>query len=280
MASVSRMALTITSTIKLSTGKDIPIIGLGVYQNNECYSACVAALKYGYRHIDTAQMYHNEDQVGAAVKGSGIPRESIFITSKIRDGGDKTATTVQQSLQKLDIGYIDLYLIHSGHGGKNYRLQTYKTLLEFSGPDKPLRTVGVSNFGVRHLEEIRDAGLPTPPVNQIELHPYCQQKPIVDYCKANGIVVEAYSPLSRGKSFDDPVIQQVSKEYNKTPAQVLVRWSVQRGFVPLPKSSNPERVKSNADIFDFELSDAAMAKLNALDRGSSGSVTWNPVDVE
>ncbi|GLB45288.1 putative aldo keto reductase [Lyophyllum shimeji] len=273
------MALTISSTRKLSSGQDIPRLGLGVYQNDDCLPACEAALEYGYRHIDTAQMYRNEEQVGAAVKGSGIPRESIFITSKVMEGGNKTRDSVQQSLKKLDLGYIDLYLIHSAHGGKDHRLQTYKTLLEFSGPGKPLRSIGVSNYSVKHLEEILEAGLPAPTVNQIELHPFCQQKPIVDYCKANGIAIQAYCPLVRGK-FDNPVIQEISKEVNKTPAQVLIRWSIQRGFIPLPKSSDPARVKSNADIYDFELSDAAMAKLDALDRGSSGAVSWNPVNVE
>ncbi|KAG6914690.1 hypothetical protein DXG01_015935 [Tephrocybe rancida] len=236
-------------------------------------------------------MYRNEDQVGAAVKASGIPRESLWITSsprsrkltfeiasKVADKGNMTTASLNSSLKKLDLGYIDLYLIHSGHGGKGVRLQTYQTLLEYAGPDKPLRSIGVSNYGVKHLEEIREAGLPTPTVNQIELHPFCQQKPIVEYCKKHGIAVQAYCPLVRG-DFSDPVIQQVAKEVNKSPAQVLSRWSIQRGFVPLPKSSDPARVVSNADIYDFQLSDAQMAKLDALDRGSGGSVSWNPVDV-
>lgn len=273
------MALTISSTLKLSSGQNLPRLGLGVFQNYDCFPACEAALKCGYRQIDTAQMYRNEDQVGAAVKASGIPRDSIFITSKIIEGGDKTVASVQQSLKKLDLGYIDLYLIHSPHGGKDVRLQTYKTLLQFSGPGNPLRSIGVSNYSVKHLEEIREAGLPAPTVNQIELHPLCQQKPIVDYCNAHGIAIQAYCPLLRGR-FSNPVLQEISRETNKTPAQILNCWSLQRGFVPLPKSSDPSRVISNADIYDFELSDAAMAKLDALDRGSSGAVSWNPIDVE
>lgn len=273
------MTPTISSTIKLPSGRRMPILGLGVYQNSDCFVACKAALEYGYRHIDTAQAYRNEDQVGAAVKASGVPRDSVFITSKVRDGGDKTADSVQQSLKKLDLDYINLYLIHSGHGGKAVRLRTYQTLLELSGPGKALRDVGVSNFGVKHLEELREAGLPTPPVNQIEIHPFCQQKSIVDYCRANGIIIQAYSPLVRG-NFGHPVIQEVCKEHNKSPPQVLVRWSIQRGFVPLAKSSDPDRVKSNADCFDFELSESAMAKLNSLDRGSGGAVGWNPVNVD
>jgi len=273
------MAFTISSTIKLPSGYELPRLGLGVYKNDDCIPAVEAALKCGYRHIDTAQMYRNEIQVGAAVKASGIPREQIFITSKVVEGGDKTADSVRASLKKLDLGYIDLYLIHSGHGGKGARVQTYMTLTEFTGNGKPLRSIGVSNFSVKHLEELREAGLPTPAVNQIELHPFDQQKPIVEYCQAHGIIIQAYCPIIRG-DFSNPVLQQVAKEHKKTPAQILIRWSIQRGFVPLPKSSDPVRVKSNADIYDFELSDTAMGKLNGLDCGTSGAVSWNPVDVE
>ncbi|KAH0586647.1 hypothetical protein H2248_007863 [Termitomyces sp. 'cryptogamus'] len=271
--------LTISSTLKLSSGQHIPLLGLGVYQNDDCVPAVEAALKAGYRHIDTAQMYRNEEQVSAAVKASGIPRESIWITSKVFQVDNKTSASVQSSLKKLDLDYIDLYLIHSGHGGKDVRLQTYKTLLEFVGPDKPLRSIGVSNYNIKHLEEIREAGLPTPTVNQIELHPFCQQKPIVEYCKEHGIAISAYCPLVRG-DFRNSVFQEVAKEVNKTPAQVLVRWSLQKGFVPLPKSAHPARVVTNADLYDFELSEVAMAKLDALDRGSDGAVSWNPIDVE
>ncbi|KAG5643620.1 hypothetical protein DXG03_000587 [Asterophora parasitica] len=273
------MTLTFSSTVKLSSGHELPVLGLGVYRNDDCAPACEAALKAGYRHIDTAQMYENEELVGAAVKASGIPRESVFITSKVVDVGSKTARSIQESLKKLDLGYIDLYLIHSAHGGKDVRLQTYKTLLEHAGPNKPLRSVGVSNYSVKHLEEIREAGLPAPAVNQIELHPFCQQLPIVEYCQRHGIVIEAYCPLVRGE-FSNPTLQGLSQEYNKDVAQILIRWSMQRGFVPLPKSSNPARVKSNAHVFDFELSDAAVAKINALDRGNGGAISWNPVNID
>ncbi|KAG6847215.1 hypothetical protein H0H93_009470, partial [Arthromyces matolae] len=132
---------------------------------------------------------------------------------------------------------------------------------------------------VKHLEEIREAGLPPPTVNQVELHPLCQQRPIVEYCKKHGIVIEAYCPIIRG-DFSNPVLQEVAKESNRTPAQVLVRWCIQKGFVPLPKSSSAARIASNADIYDFELSDTAMEKLDALDRGAKGAISWNPVDVD
>ncbi|KAH8114066.1 Aldo/keto reductase [Phellopilus nigrolimitatus] len=193
------------------------------------------------RHIDTAQMYRNEPDIGIA-------------------GGD--------------LPYIDLYLIHSPLSGKEKRLATYRALLEKRDAGK-IRTVG-------HLEELREAKLETPAVNQIEtqreqLHPFCQQKDIVEYCNKNGIVVQAYCPLVRG-DFSSPVLQETAKNTGKNPAQVLVRWSLQRGFIPLPKSANPERVVSNVDIFDFVLSDADMAKLDSLDEGKAGAISWNPVD--
>ncbi|KAI0034718.1 Aldo/keto reductase [Vararia minispora EC-137] len=271
------MSFTLTSTIKLPSGHTLPRLGLGVYRNDECYPACIAALKHGYRHIDSAQMYKNEAEVGRAVRDSGVPREEVFITSKIQAGYDP-AETIQQSLSKVNLGYIDLYLIHSPHGGPEVRLRTWKALLTAKAEGK-FRDVGVSNYNIKHIEEIRNAGLELPAVNQIELHPFCQQKSIVEYCLKHGIVVEAYCPLVRG-AFDDPTLQEISKKVRKTPAQVLVRWSLQRGFVPLPKSANPERIKQNAEVFDFELSSEDMAKLDGLDRGKEGAISWNPVDVD
>jgi len=276
---MARFAL--SSTVKLSSGFQMPIIGLGVYQNSSCIPACEAALKHGYRHIDTAQMYRNEADVGKAVLASGIPREDIFVTTKViqrSHGYSSTLQVVDESLTKLGFSYIDLYLIHSPLSGKEKRIETYKALLETQKQGK-VRSVGVSNYGVKHLEEIVQANLPKPTVNQIELHPLCQQKDIVEYCKANDIVVQAYCPLIRG-DFSSPVLQEVSTAVGKHPSQVLVRWSIQRGFVPLPKSSDPNRVRSNVDIFDFELSDKDMAKLDALDKGKAGAISWNPVDAE
>jgi len=271
-------ALTITSAVKLASGHRMPVLGLGVYQNYDCEAACLAALKHGYRHIDTAQVYRNEEQVGSAMQKSGVPRDTIFITSKVIEGGAKTKASVEQSIKKLNLDYIDLYIIHSAHGGKQHRLETWKTLIDFKAQGK-LRDIGVSNYSVVHLEEIREAGLELPAVNQVELHPFCQQKPIVEYCDKHNILIQAYCPLVRGK-FDDPVLQEVCKTYKKEPAQVLVRWSLQRGFTPLPKSEQPERIKSNADVYDFEISKDNMAKLDALDKGSKGAISWNPINVE
>ncbi|EJD07794.1 Aldo/keto reductase [Fomitiporia mediterranea MF3/22] len=257
----------------------MPILGLGVFENDDCYPACCTALKHGYRHIDTAEYYHNEVEVGRVVRESGIPRENIFVTTKIyhpEHGYDSTLAHVEESLAKFQSSYIDLYLIHSALSGTEKRLQTYRALLEKRNAGK-IETVGVSNYGIHHLEEIRLAELETPAVNQIELHPFCQQKPIVEYCHAREIVIQAYCPLIRG-DFSHPVIQEVSQSTGRTPAQVLIRWSLQHGFVPLPKSANPDRVISNANIFDFSLSDEDMAKLDRLDKGRDGCITWNPVD--
>ncbi|PCH34577.1 Aldo/keto reductase [Wolfiporia cocos MD-104 SS10] len=275
------MSLSLRSTVRLSSGYDMPLLGLGVYQNNDCIPACIAALKHGYRHIDSARMYQNEARVGRAVRESGVPREDVFVTTKIYHpefGYESTLKAVDNSLQKFKFDYVDLFLIHSPISGKEMRLATYRALLEARNAGK-IKTVGVSNYGVKHLEEIREAGLETPAINQIELHPFCQQKPIVAYCKERGIVIQAYCPLVRG-SFDNPVLQEVAQKYKKDVAQVLVRWSLQSGFSPLPKSSQPARVVSNADLYDFEISSEDVAKIDALDRGKDGAVSWNPVDAD
>ncbi|OCH87020.1 Aldo/keto reductase [Obba rivulosa] len=275
------MSLHITTSVRLLSGYEMPLLGLGVFRNNECIPACVTALKHGYRHIDSARAYGNEVDVGKAVRESGIPREQIFITSKVpgREHGYSSALkAVDESLERFGFDYLDLFLIHSPTAGKEKRLETWRALIEARNAGK-LRSIGVSNYNVKHLEEIREAGLEKPSVNQVELQPFCQQRPIAEYCKAQGIVVEAYCPLIRGQ-FDNPVLQEVAKKYNKDVAHVLVRWSLQHGFSPLPKSGNPERVISNADLYDFEISSEDMAKIDALDKGKEGAISWNPVDVD
>ncbi|KAI5117837.1 hypothetical protein M0805_005166 [Coniferiporia weirii] len=273
------MELTPKSSVRMLSGHLMPIIGLGVFENDSCLPACEAALKCGYRHIDTAEYYKNEADVGRAVRESGVPRENVFVTTKIyhpMHGHDATMRVVDESLAKFDLSYIDLYLIHSPLSGKEKRLETYRALLARRDAGD-IKSVGVSNYGVHHLEEIREAGLETPSVNQIELHPFCQQRNIVNYCGEHGIVVQAYCPLVRG-DFSNAVLQEVSKNTGRSPAQVLIRWSLQRAFIPLPKSASPERVVSNFDVFDFALCDADMMKLDALHQGKAGSVSWNPVD--
>ncbi|PIL33887.1 hypothetical protein GSI_03593 [Ganoderma sinense ZZ0214-1] len=286
---ISPQGLSIASTLRLSSGYDMPVLGLGVFQNYDCVPACLAALKHGYRHIDTARYYQNEDQVGRAVRQSGIPREEIFVTTKVYDqdqGYESTTRAVDDSLQKFGYGkqpslgayadYFDLYLIHSPLPGKEKRLQTWRALIDAKKAGK-IKTIGVSNYGAKHIEEIRAAGLELPAVNQVEIHPFCQQRPIAKYCKEQGIVVQAYSPLVQGR-LDEPVLVRLAKQYNKDAAQIAIRWSLQHGFVPLPKSSQPERVLTNSQVYDFELSEEDMAALDALDKGKAGAITWNPVD--
>ncbi|KZT59076.1 Aldo/keto reductase [Calocera cornea HHB12733] len=272
-------ALTLSSTIKLSTGYPMPRLGLGVYKNDDVGPACDAALAAGYRHIDSALVYYNEKGVGEAVRRSGIPRNEVFITSKVwsqRHGYEEAKAAVEDSLADFKFDFLDLYLIHDPLSGKQKRIETWRALVEKQKEGK-LRTIGVSNYSAKHLEEIKEAGLPMPAVNQLELHPWCQQKPIVDYCDAHGIVVQAYTPLTRGKYFDDPALVKICETHHKSPAQVLVRWSLQRGFVPLPKSSNPQRVRDNADVYDFELTAEEMKALDDCDKGDAGGVTWNPI---
>ncbi|EJF58130.1 Aldo/keto reductase [Dichomitus squalens LYAD-421 SS1] len=273
--------LAIDTTVRLRSGYELPLLGLGVYMNDDAKTASLAALKAGYRHIDSARMYGNEAQVGEAVRESGIPRNQIYITSKVTNddhGYEKTLAAVDESLKTFGFDYLDFMLIHSAMSDKPTRLATWKALIEAKKAGK-IRSIGVSNYGVKHLEEIREAGLELPDVNQIELQPLNQQKEIAEYCNKHGIFIEAYAPLMRTQ-WDVPAILEVAKKYTKTPAQILVRWSLQRGFAPLPKSANPARVASNADVYDFELSAEDVARIDALDRGKEGTITWNPVDVD
>jgi len=191
-------------------------------------------------------------------------------------GYSRTLRGVDESLEKFGLDYIDLFLIHDPMSGTERRLETYKALQDCRKAGK-IRTVGVSNYGVKHLEEIKTAGHEMPSVNQIELHPLCQQRSIVSYCMQNSIVIQAYCPIIRGK-MDHPVILEVARKHNRDPAQVLLRWSLQKGFVPLPKSTTPERIHSNADLYDFSLDTDDMTKLDGLDKGKEGAISWNPVD--
>ncbi|KAJ7783333.1 NADP-dependent oxidoreductase domain-containing protein [Mycena metata] len=257
----------------------MPLLGFGVYQNYDAKPSVLEAFRAGYRHIDSARAYKNEKEVGDAVRESGLKREDLFITTKCiskTHGYESTLKTVDESLSSFGFDYIDLYLIHDPLSGAERRLATYKALLEAKAAGK-IRTVGVSNYGIHHLEEIKNANFELPSVNQIELHPLCQQKPIVEYCKANSIVVQAYCPIIRGK-MDNEAVTKLATKYNRDPAQILLRWSLQKGFVPLPKSATPSRIQSNTQLYDFELNAEEMASLDALDLGKDGAISWNPVE--
>ncbi|KAJ3569262.1 hypothetical protein NP233_g5169 [Leucocoprinus birnbaumii] len=274
--------LNIDSTIRLPSGGQLPRLGFGVYQINpgETKDVVLEALRAGYRHIDTAQAYENEEEVGQAMRESGIPRSEIFITTKIPSENynyEKAKKAIDISLKRLGTSYIDLFLIHEPIAGKAVRLQIWKAFVEAKRAGK-VRDIGVSNFNTYHIEELKAAGYELPAVDQVELHPLDQQRPIVDYCKKNGIAVEAYSPLIRAR-FDIPTLQSLVRKYNKGPAQILVRWSLQKGFVPLPRSSNATRIRENADVYDFELSLSDIRALDALDKGDAGAITWNPINV-
>jgi methylglyoxal/glyoxal reductase len=259
----------ISTKVKLNNGVEMPWLGLGVFRaedGQEVENAVVAALKNGYRSIDTAAVYDNEKGVGTGIKNSGVPREDIFLTSKVwnSDQGYKTTLKAfEESLDRLQTDYLDLYLIHWPKG--KLSLDTWKAMEEFH--EKGLiRAIGVSNFLVHHLEDFLPECKVVPAVNQVEFHPELIQPELLEYCKKKGIQPEAWSPIMKGKVLNIPVLQALGAKYQKTPVQIVLRWDIQKGVVTIPKSVHPERIISNAEIFDFELNDEDMAKIDRLDK--------------
>jgi methylglyoxal/glyoxal reductase len=270
------MSKNVTSArVQLNDGMSIPQVGLGVWQaGGGTKRAVLAALEAGYRHIDTAAVYGNEAQVGAAIAESGIPREQIFVTSKLWNndhGYDKALQAYDTSLSRLKLDYLDLYLIHWPVAG--LRLDSWRALEQLSA-DKRVRSIGVSNFLAVHLKELTKVAKVLPAVNQLELTPFLQRTETVALCRELGITLAAYSPLTRGQRLDHPVVVELSTLLGRTPAQVLLRWGIQRGFVILPKSVQPSRIAENAALFDFELDAAALSRLDALEEGLVTG--WNP----
>jgi len=254
----------------LHNGVKMPWVGLGVYkvqEGEEVVHAVKTALEIGYRHIDTAAFYQNEEGVGRAVKESGVPREELFITTKVWNsdqGYDTTLKAFEESLKKLDLAYIDLYLVHWPVKGK-YK-ETYKAL-EKLYKDGLVRAIGVSNFQIHHLQDLMETCEIKPMVNQVEYHPRLTQKALHAFCKENGIQLEAWSPLMRGgELLNEPVLVEIGKKYGKTPAQVILRWDLQNDVVTIPKSVTPQRIKENADIFDFELTAEEMEAIDSLNQ--------------
>jgi methylglyoxal/glyoxal reductase len=253
----------------LANGAKMPWLGLGVWkakEGGEVENAVKTALRVGYRSIDTAAIYGNESGVGKAVRESEIPREELFITTKVWNadqGYDSTLKAFEASLERLGMEYVDLYLIHWPVKGK-YK-ETWKAL-EKLYKDGRVRAIGVSNFQVHHLEDLLQDAEIKPMVNQVELHPYLTQRELRDYCSRNGIVLEAWSPLMRGKVAEVPEIVELAAKYGKTPAQIVLRWNLQIGVVTIPKSVNEARIRENADLFDFELTAEDLAKLESLNR--------------
>lgn len=249
----------------------MPYFGLGVYkveEGNEVIDSVKTALEVGYRAIDTAALYENEEGVGKAIKESGIPREEIFVTTKVWNtdhGYEKTLKAFDKSISKLGLDYVDLYLIH--WPGKDTFIDTWRAL-EKLYRDGRVRAIGVSNFKPHHLQTLMEHSEEKPVINQVELHPYFQQKELREFCKQHDIVVEAWSPLGRGQVLDDPVLAEIGKKYGKTPAQVTLRWHLQNDIVIIPKSVTPSRIKENADIFDFELTAEDMEQIDQLDKNT------------
>jgi diketogulonate reductase-like aldo/keto reductase len=252
----------------LRNGVRMPWLGLGVYQiaDGEAVKLAVrTAAAAGYRSIDTASLYGNEAGVGEAVRDCGVPRDQLFITTKVwnsEQGFSSTLAAFERSRRKLGLEYIDLYLIHWPVKGK-YK-DTWRAL-EKLYTEGVVRAIGVSNFQIRHLEDLMATANIMPMVNQVEYHPMLAQKPLREFCRANDIQLEAWSPLMQGR-LDDPVFYEIAASYGKSPAQVILRWDLQNEVVTIPKSSNPARIAENAEIFDFTLTDDDMARLNGLDR--------------
>jgi len=277
---MSSTKLAITDLLSLpNVTVKIPRLGFGVYQshNKQCVTSCLAALKAGYRHIDTAQFYGNEKEVGEAVRQSSFKRSDVFLTTKIISGAgsvEKTYNSVLNSVHKIDgeNGYVDLFLIHTANGGKADRKEMWLALEKLLEAGKA-KSIGVSNYGVGHIEEMKEYAKIWPPaVNQIELHPWCQQREVDAYCQKHGIIVEAYSPLVRNNKAEDPTLNSIAKSHSKTTAQILIRYCLQKNWVPLPKSDTPSRIVENAEVYDFELSKEDMSKLDDLDQGAKGAI--------
>ena len=273
--------MNINSTVELNNGVEIPMLGLGTYKakaGTEAREAVEYALEIGYRYIDTATIYTNEEDVGTAVRTSGIPRSEIFITTKVWNsdqGYDKTLKAFDKSLAKLGMDYVDLYLIHWPL--KDKRIETWRALERLFQTGK-CRAIGVSNYMINHLQELLSITPIVPAVNQVEFSPYLYQKELLGFCNERNICIQAYSPLVRGKKFNDIRLKNIAEKNCKTPAQILIRWSLQHNLVVLPKSSRKERIKENADIFDFVISKEDMEYLNTFDENYR--VSWDPSGIE
>lgn len=266
---VVKMVKSLNDTVTLNNGVEMPWFGLGVFKvedGNQVVDAVKAAIRNGYRSIDTAAVYKNETGVGKAIKESGVKREDLFITSKVWNtdqGYDKALAAFDASLNRLGLDYLDLYLIHWPGPNADTFKDTWRAL-EKLYKDGKVRAIGVSNFYIQHLEELLKDAEVVPAVNQVEFHPKLTLVELRQYAKKKGIQIEAWSPLMQGKLLDHDVLKDIAARYNKSVAQVILRWDLQSGVVTIPKSINEERIKQNADIFDFELSKEDMEKIDAL----------------
>ncbi len=263
----ANMVISINHTIRLHNGVEMPQFGLGVYKveaGGVAVDTVKTALSLGYRSIDTAAFYDNEEGVGQALKESGIPREEIFVTTKVWNtdqGYEETLAAFEKSRKRLGLDYLDMYLVHWPVKGKY--IDTWKAL-EKLYQEGTIKAIGVSNFQIHHLEDLFTHANEKPVLNQIELHPLLTQEKVRAFCKENDIAVEAWSPIARGKLVDDPTLLSIAEKYEKTSTQVILRWHLQNNVIVIPKSVTPSRIKENADIFHFELTDEDMEKINGL----------------
>jgi 2,5-diketo-D-gluconate reductase A len=274
--------MTNVRTIQLNDGASIPQLGFGVYliSPDDTAEAVKTALDIGYRHIDTAQMYGNEREVRQGIRDAGLDRGEVYITSKLNNGfhrPDDARRAFDQTLKALDSDYVDLFLIHwplpTLYNGDF--VSTWRTLEEFK-KDGRARSIGVSNFQIAHLQRLARETDTTPAINQIEVHPYFTNEAVRTYDREHGIATEAWSPIARGKVLGDPVVRRIAEATGRSPAQVVLRWHIQRGDIVFPKSLTPQRIRENFALFDFELGDSDMDALTSLDKGEAGRTGPNP----
>lgn len=256
---------------ELNNGLKIPVLGLGVFRmddKKEAYKSIRKAIDLGYRHIDTAMIYENEEPVGKAIRESGVDRADFFVTTKLWIDdikNDNAQNALDSSLRKLGLDYVDLYLVHWPI--KDKYVSIWKDMERIAATDK-VRAVGVSNYQENHLKEILDLRSLVPAVNQIELHPYLSQNELVEFCTQHNIKIESWSPLCANKNnlLDEQILKDLADKYSKTPAQIILRWNIERGLIVIPKSSNPGRQKENIDLFDFSLTAEDIEKVNSLNK--------------
>ncbi|MCC2089387.1 aldo/keto reductase [Mammaliicoccus sciuri] len=261
--------------IEFYNGNSIPALGLGTFRvenNDECREAVKHAIISGYKHIDTAQTYHNEEKVGQGIKegleATGLNREDLFITTKLwmtDYGRENVQSAYEASLKRLGLDYVDLYLIHWPGQDKDLITETWKAMENLYNEGK-IKNIGVSNFHVHHIEELLQEASIKPVINQIECHPYLTQKELRAYLEAQKIVAQSWSPLMNGQILEDEVVKEIANELGKTPAQVIIRWNIDENIVVIPKSITPSRIEENLNVFDFELSEDQLSRLNALNK--------------
>jgi diketogulonate reductase-like aldo/keto reductase len=255
----------------LADGNEIPLLGLGVWQipnGPECENAVRSALELGYRHIDTAQAYGNEESVGRGLVASGVPRDEVFITTKFFPALEDPEAEAQRSLERLGVDQVDLYIIHWPQGGPTWAWPGMERAQQAGYAD----SIGVSNFNVAELDELLSTAQARPVVNQIQFSPFKYRRKLLDACEEHGVTLEAYSPLGTGRHLSDERVRELADRLGRTPAQVLLRWCVQRDLVVIPKSTHRERIEENSQIFDFTLSDEEMAELDALDETGGAEI--------